>query len=351
MDGGSGAAGDSAPPTSGTARGGDFGSVLAIVGVIASQAVLITAVLYYFGWVRTNGFLSYFGVDPNMAGFSTADYVLRSISVAFAPLISAAFIALVLCGMHRLLVAPTLEGTESGFIPSSTPTAQALAGPVTSGRARPALVRALRRTQALARWRPGLFGVRRLLVAINIVGVALAVVVLTGLLLPAQIGAPLGISLPLILIIGVTLLGYVTHLRSKYRASFTQARSRYVASRPSRAYNLILFTLGLVGALWAVGIHGENVGRNFAVNMVDHLYDEPSVTIYSIDPLAIAGHGVRVNEISQFDAKYHYQYSRLRLLLHSPEKYLLLPEDWRRGHGRVFLVRDDDTIRVDITTR
>lgn len=115
MDGGSGAAGDSAPPTSGTARGGDFGSVLAIVGVIASQAVLITAVLYYFGWVRTNGFLSYFGVDPNMAGFSTADYVLRSISVAFAPLISAAFIALVLCGMHRLLVAPTLEGTESGL--------------------------------------------------------------------------------------------------------------------------------------------------------------------------------------------------------------------------------------------
>ncbi|MDQ3765510.1 MAG: hypothetical protein M3460_29955 [Actinomycetota bacterium] len=41
----------------------------------------------------------------------------------------------------------------------------------------------------------------------------------------------------------------------------------------------------------------------------------------------------------------------LRLLLHSPDKYLLLPKDWRHGQDSVFLLHNDDTIRVDITAQ
>src|SRR5918998_3829825 len=156
MDRSSDAAGGSVPPT-----GGDFGGSLAIVGMIASQAVLITAVLYYFGWVRTNSFLSYFGIDPSMTGFGTTDYVLRSIMVAFKPFIGAVTIAWVFYVIHHLLMTPTLEEAESRFTPSSASPAPAFTGPATSRRAQSALVRALHRTQALARWLLRLLGVWR----------------------------------------------------------------------------------------------------------------------------------------------------------------------------------------------
>lgn len=340
---------DSAVPIDGVESGGHPVGVLAIVGVIASQVVLITAVLYYFGWVRTYTFLSYFGVDPSMAGYSTADYVLRSIKVAFPPLIRASLTFLVLFGVHRSMVMPTLERAEPGFIPPPPSAAQTVAGSALSVPKRSAVVRALRWARALTlRWRPGHCGIRWLLFVVHVAGVALAMVVLTGILLPAQIGVALGLWLPLMLIAAVTMLGYVTYLRSRYPASLSTAGSWHAAPS-SRTYTLTLLTLGLISTLWAVGLYGNQVGIDTATDMVDHLPDQPGVTIYSIDRMAIAGPGVIVAEITEPGAKYHYQYSGLRLLLHSPDRYLLLPKGWRHGQDRVFLVHDDDTIRIDIT--
>jgi hypothetical protein len=73
--------------------------LLTIVGTITSQTVLITALLYYFGWARTQASLAYFGLDTSLIAYSTPDYVLRSINVAFRPFIGAAFagLALVQC--------------------------------------------------------------------------------------------------------------------------------------------------------------------------------------------------------------------------------------------------------------
>jgi hypothetical protein len=347
-EGGAAAADGSAAPAGGTASGGESSGVLAILGLIASQVVTITALLYYLGWVRTHSFLSYFGIDPSMAGYGTPDYVLRSIKVAFPPIIRAAFTALVLFGLHQLMVKPTLERAELGFTSPSalhTVTAPGATRPTRSA----AVGRAMHRARALGRWRPGPHGIRRFVSAVHTAGVALAAVVFTGVLLPAQIGAPLGLLLPLILIAAVTLLGYVTHLRSKYPAALTPTGSRQTSPGP-RAYSLTLLALGLVAGLWAVGLYGDQVGTGNAIYMVDHLPDEPGVTIYSINRIAITGPGVVVAEITQPGTKYHYQYSGLRLLLHSPDRYLLLPVGWRYGQDRVFLLHEDDTIRVDITT-
>src|SRR4051812_40996275 len=75
-------------------RSSEAQSLLTIVATVASQAALITAVLYYFGWTRTYAFFDYFGVDYNLAGYDTSAYVLRSIGVAFQPLTYAAFVGL-----------------------------------------------------------------------------------------------------------------------------------------------------------------------------------------------------------------------------------------------------------------
>ena len=60
---------------------------LAAVGAVASQAALLTALLYYVGWSRAHASLEKFGLDPELVGYGTEEYVLRSINAAFPPLV------------------------------------------------------------------------------------------------------------------------------------------------------------------------------------------------------------------------------------------------------------------------
>ena len=46
---------------------------------------LITALAYYFGYRREQAFADFFGIDPSALGFTTNDYVLRSVDALFVP--------------------------------------------------------------------------------------------------------------------------------------------------------------------------------------------------------------------------------------------------------------------------
>lgn len=333
----------SALRASGAVNDAKSGGVLAVSGAVTSQTAVITAVLYYFGWVRAHFFLGYFGIDNSMAGYGTADYVLGSITVAFTPLVSAVVIALMLIGVHRVIVAPMLNRVTSGSITPST----AAERPSARYQARSALRRIAHQVSTLARQRPSLRQLRWCLNALQAVGAALIIVVLTGVLLPGPVGAPLGLTLPLLLIAAVVLLGYVAYLRSQYPVALTTTGCEQTAP-VSRTYTVILIALGLLAALWTVGLYGEQVGVNQAVRLVDYLADQPSVTIYSTERIAVSGPGVVAATITQPESKYHYQYSDLRLLRRTSDIYLLLPAGWQHGQDPVFVLRDSDTIRVDI---
>src|SRR5919198_481590 len=62
----------------------------------SAPAALITALAFYFGWRRERAFAGYFGIDPSVLGFSTNDYVLRSVDALFVP---AAVVLLVVFGV------------------------------------------------------------------------------------------------------------------------------------------------------------------------------------------------------------------------------------------------------------
>lgn len=80
--------------------------------MVASQTALIIGLFYYFGWVRTQATFAYFGVDTSLIGYSTPNYVLRSIDAEFRPFLYAALITLVLLGIHRLVLRPALDMPE-----------------------------------------------------------------------------------------------------------------------------------------------------------------------------------------------------------------------------------------------
>jgi hypothetical protein len=58
------------------------------VGAVAGPFTAATAVLYYFGWTRTNAVFRYFGVDPAILKFDLSDYLARAAGPAFAPTVA-----------------------------------------------------------------------------------------------------------------------------------------------------------------------------------------------------------------------------------------------------------------------
>jgi hypothetical protein len=100
--------------------------------------------------------------------------------------------------------------------------------------------------------------------------------------------------------------------------------------------------------MWAVSLYANQVGTETASHLAAELVYQPQVVIYSTERIAIAGSGVKNDEISQSGNKYHYRYSGLRLLIHSADRYMLLPRDWQRGRDLVFILRDNDSTRIDV---
>ena len=81
---------------------------------------------------------------------------------------------------------------------------------------------------------------------------------------------------------------------------------------------------------------------------MNELADDPAVTVYSTSSLAIAGPGVQVTPIGTPGDRYRYAYTGLRLFESGNGKIILLPSGYITGEN-VYVLRDDESIRVDIS--
>ncbi|MCA1673246.1 MAG: hypothetical protein LC799_13955, partial [Actinobacteria bacterium] len=81
--------------------------MLHLIATIGSPLALGTALLFYFGWVRTKFQTEELGYHLSLLDFSTTDYVLKSINVLSVPLVLLLLVALVLNGLHQRLVVST----------------------------------------------------------------------------------------------------------------------------------------------------------------------------------------------------------------------------------------------------
>ena len=88
-------------------------SAFRLLGAVAAQSTVLAALLFYFGWLRTRETLRYFGITGELAQFSAADYVLRSIGATFKPLVVIGIITLAALFLHSLILPPLLAGRET----------------------------------------------------------------------------------------------------------------------------------------------------------------------------------------------------------------------------------------------
>lgn len=263
---------------------------------------LITAVLVYFGAVRTNTTYRVFGVDPSVLGLSPQDYVFRSVDTVFEPVVGLLLIVVVLMPLHHLLVS-MLSG-------------------------RPAVARWVALGTALA---GALLCVDGVLGGIGLVSLHLLPII------PVSVG------------LGVLLLGYASHLNglTVRRLFWPQAEPRLLRLVRRMAFVGLLFVL----SLWSSATYIHMYGSDMAVDLITDPTQLSGVVVYAPERLHIDAPGVVESPIPQSTngiSRYRYRYDGLRLLIHANNQYFLLPACWTaNGRARAIALPADRSIRVE----
>jgi hypothetical protein len=269
-------------------------SVLQFIAQIGSPVALITVLLLYFGWVRSDAQARALGYDVSLLAFSTQDYVLRSVNILFFPIVFVLLIALCLSFLHQRILRSIQQGRG---IKATTYAAHALK------------------------------------VSWAVTPIAAAILVVRA----PSIGV---IVLPMMLTLGILGTIYGVALQRKLAAD---------RSRPS------VLTLSLVVALLTVTVFWstERVAGAMGNAFADYIAADPeqlvSVTIFSPKKLQLTIPGIVETKLADPNSAYSFRYDGLRLLLHSGGNYFLLHDGWNREHGRIIVIPDDNALRFEFT--
>ncbi|HKA04107.1 MAG TPA: hypothetical protein VKD67_07245 [Acidimicrobiales bacterium] len=258
---------------------------------------VVTALLYYFGWARTNAMAGFFGIDPDVLGYSTQDYMLRSVDALYRPLAVVAVVALLAVGADHLLIAGLSR----------------YQGP------RP-VVRAVSAALVLA-------GVGMLLTGVvRLDGVAVA--------------RPYLLT-PLLLVGGAVLVGYGARvLRREVGDGQKQRLGRLVT--------VLLGAIVVAGLFAAAFRYATEIGSQRAQEIVKGLAYRPNVIVHSAQHLDLAAAGVQEVALAQGDAAFHFRYTGLKLLSMTKDRALLLPACWQAGSPVVFVLMSRPDVRIDM---
>jgi hypothetical protein len=287
-------------------QAGDSGlePVIGFVSRVLVPGGLLTAVLYYFGYVREQALFSHFGIDLGIVGFSTTDYLVRSTSTVFFPLATVLVLGVVAVAGHYLLVhlLPRMDD----------------------------------------RWRQA---------AWIILGATALVLLAAGVAgLQRRADPAIGpLVAPTALAGGALLLEYTAEMVRIHEAVPERLSTVLASTRTARRG--LLVALALVAVFWITTTVAEQRGVAAANTIEVSLPIRPQAIVYSRARLQITGPGVTLSRLDASDAAFAYRYSGLRTLVHAGGRWYLLPAGWTRDNGATAIVLPDSEtgIRVDLS--
>ena len=256
-----------------------------------APVTLISAVLFYFGYVAARAQYDYFGLDVDVIGLSTRGYVMRSPQPLLTPML-----VLVLGGVAVVAFDHWVRrrAVEDWFRPLVT-----------------------------------------IVLGAGLVLLAVGTVLLAGF---ALVGGWTYYALvtPVLLGGGAALVAYALRLRGGRLEP-----------------RIVLLWVGVAACvIWATATTAQWTGRGLAMEQARNLRSLPSVVLDTRERLyvpATAG----VEEVVRPDAgegDYRFRYWRLRLLIQGDDRMFLVPDTWSAG-GTTILVRLDDDVRVQFQFR
>lgn len=261
------------------------GMVKALIAVLVNVGVL-TALLVYFGWVRSDRMATLLGIDEAILGMTVDDYVRRSVRSVFILPIVAALAGLAWVGFDQWWQRRRVRFGEDD-----------------------------RLVQFVARW---------------LWVVAVGVFVL-GLLLWLVGYAVTYIAAPLVCAGGLLLFLYSMSLRAHLPQSVGFAPLTDGVLRGSVAI------LVAVGLFWSATNFATVEGTELAREFPSRVSTLPSVEIDSVEPLDIVAPGVETSCLGEGrDVRYHYR--GLRLLESTGGNYFLISDGWTPEYGVVVIL-------------
>lgn len=261
------------------------GMVKALLAVLVNVGVL-TALLVYFGWVRSDRMATLLGIDEAILGMTVDDYVRRSVRSVFILPIVAAIAGLVWVAFDQWWRRRRVRHGDDDRI-----------------------------VQLVARW---------------LWVVALAVFLL-GIALWLVGYAATYIAAPLVCAGGLLLLLYSFGLRAHLPDAVGFAPLTDGVLRGSVA------VLVAVGLFWSATNFATVEGTELAREFPSRVSTLPSVEIDSEAPLDIVAPGVKTSCVGEGrDARYHYR--GLRLLESTGGNYFLISDGWTPRYGVVVIL-------------
>ena len=280
-----------------------IGGALRALAVVGPPVTVATALLFYFGWALTAEQSRAMGVDESIFAMSTRDYVLRSLSALFVPLIAGSALLLLWVVAHGWLL-DVLERP---------------------GRADD--VRLGARVLAWSAW---------------------AVTPCLGLVLAVVVPSWRPLVVPLSLAAGFLLTEYGLRLRGL--ADVAAGRDR--SSRPRwlpQLRGVLVGVLVTAALFWEVADFAEVVGRGKAEQVLESSNGYPYVTVYSQHDLNLTAPGVTGVTVAGEATDFRFRYAGLHLLQRTGDRYFLVPHDWSPATSPLIVLRDEASIRVEFT--
>jgi len=269
-------------------RADDGGIATSIVTLLADLGVvvaLVTAVFYYFGWVRTRYQARELGFDVSALNLGTADYLLKSLNVLFAPLLALVGVLLVLHHLHQRYL---LRFARTAAEP-----------------------RVLRLATLLGRaWMP-----------------------LAGVAVLLQFTGLSGYAMPLCLLAAVLLAGYgrwIRLVRSDDEPWTVMTKT-------------LLVVLLILATFWTTERFARTMGEAYGKDIVDDPAKLPAVVVYSTGDLGLGSSGTTIESRTGPDAVYKYRYGGLFLLERSGGRYFLITDH----PGRVIVLPESGDVRME----
>jgi hypothetical protein len=272
-----------------------------ILGSVIAPATLLGALLFYFGYVSSRAQYDYFGIDVDVIGLTTQNYVARSPQPLLVPLLVLALVGAALVAVHAII---------------------------------------RRRSR-----RPGFVGAVRRAVMVGLIILGAGIILLFAY--PLLSGWPYyPLVTPLVLAIGGAVSAYgLGTLRFVARRDKT-------GSGPRVGVVVLLWAATAACVFWATATIAQWSGLGLAQQQARHLDTLPSVIVDTQDRLFLPAES-HVTEIALPDTesqKFHYRYTGLRLLIVGSDHMFLVPNTWN-PHDTTLVLPVDSSTRLQFQFR
>lgn len=272
-----------------------------IAVLLGAPALALTALLYYFGWARSAAMADFLGFDADVLGYTTREYLLRSVDTLYRPILAVVGVLLAARMLHPHVLVR---------------------------------LRSHRRAAARLSWvlRCAWFAVP-------------AAAWTAAFKWPGNWPLWWPLLLPCALTVGVLVSAYGVLLS---RQLGTHRRATGMGVRPW-SLSVVLTSAAVVLCLfWTLGAYAQADGQATALRMVKTLPSRTSVVVYSANDLRVAAdQGVTAEALTGRDSPYRFRYAGLRLLRRADGRLFLLPDRWSWDRPRLIVVREDAGVRVE----